>query len=318
MFVLEISKEHETLPVSEIIAIMEGEGIKFKFELKSPLMFFYSSTIDPVLERSSMVRWGGMLYKKIDDLNEIDIDLNGRTFMVRYKNFSGSRINSKEIEKEIGKRINGKVSFENPDEIIYVIEMDNTFAVRDVKNAKRDYMERIIEKRPFRSNTSLQSKLARTLVNMARVKRGMRIIDPFCGTGSIIMESSAMGLESIGIDRDPHMVHASMENLKHFNLKSQVYQGDFSEALKFEKFDAVITDPPYGRASSTYLESIENLYSRMFETFYKILKPRGHVSLFLPKKSLSFFAMEKFKVVEMHKINVHRSLVRFLTVFERL
>ncbi len=318
MFVLEISKEHETLPFSEIMAILEGEGIRFKFEVKCPLMFIYSSTIDPVLERSSMARWGGFFYKKIENFDEINIDMKEKTFMVRYRNYFKKIKNSKEIENEIGKRIKGKVSFDNPDEIVYVIEMDDIFIVRNVKNAKRDYVERIIEKRPFRSNTSLQSKIARTLVNMARVRRGMRIIDPFCGTGSIIMESSAMGIESIGLDKDPVMVHASIENLKQFNLEGKIYQGDFSEALKFEKFDAVVTDPPYGRASSTYLEPIENLYSRMFETFYKILKPKGHVSLFLPKKSLSFLTLEKFKLVEMHKINVHRSLVRFLTVLEKL
>jgi len=318
MFVVELSKEHETLPLSETIAIMEGESIDFSFELKYPIVFINSNSIDPVIERASMARWAGIFYKDIKNFDEIEMDLDGKTFMVRYRNFSKYDKDTREIEREIGKKINGIVSLENPQEMIYFIEMDNMFIVRNVRNVNREFMKRVIEKRPYRTNTSLQPKIARLLVNMARVKKGMRIIDPFCGTGSIIMESASMGIESVGMDRDPEMVHASIENLKYFNLNAEIYQGDFSEAINFEEFDAVVTDPPYGRASSTYYEPLEKLYSRMFDTFYKILKPNGHVSLFLPKKSLSFPALDRFRIIEMHKINVHRSLVRFLTVFEKL
>ena len=47
------------------------------------------------------------------------------------------------------------------------------------------------------------------------LKRG-RIIDPFCGTGGILIEAADMKMEAVGIDVSARMVENSIGNLKNF------------------------------------------------------------------------------------------------------
>ena len=76
------------------------------------------------------------------------------------------------------------------------------------------------------------------------------MLDPFCGTGGILIEGADMDLNIIGQDIDSKMVEASLKNLKYFGFEGRILEGDISEIDKIEKIDVVVTDPPYGHSSS--------------------------------------------------------------------
>jgi tRNA (guanine10-N2)-dimethyltransferase len=75
------------------------------------------------------------------------------------------------------------------------------------------FKERSTE-RPFvTSGISLSSRLARVLVNIAGVSKGQVLLDPFCGSGTILGEALLKGADCIGIDRNHGSVERTKKNL---------------------------------------------------------------------------------------------------------
>lgn len=75
----------------------------------------------------------------------------------------------------------------------------------------------------------LPPKLAQILVNLATngAKNG-RLLDPFCGTGTILQEALLMGYNAYGSDLSPKMVSYSAENLAWLSQKDTSALPQFS------------------------------------------------------------------------------------------
>jgi tRNA (guanine10-N2)-dimethyltransferase len=89
------------------------------------------------------------------------------------------------------------------------------------------------------------------MCNIAEVKPNHLVLDPFCGGGSILCEASLLGARVMGVDMNWKLLSGSKKNLldqgvHHFSL----LQGD-SRYLPIKYCDRIVTDPPYGRSSST-------------------------------------------------------------------
>lgn len=123
--------------------------------------------------------------------------------------------------------------------------------------------ERTAPKRPYFKPISLDPRVARAMANLA-CPDGGALLDPFCGTGGILMEGLGSGLQVFGSDADSRMVWGSRENLewgqKHTTLSTpngcgepEVRRGSATalEALWGDEapFDGFAFDPPYGRNS---------------------------------------------------------------------
>jgi len=75
------------------------------------------------------------------------------------------------------------------------------------------FKERSME-RPFvTSSISLSSRLARLLVNISGVTKGQVLLDPFCGSGTVLGEALLKGADCIGVDRNHGTVERAKENL---------------------------------------------------------------------------------------------------------
>lgn len=116
--------------------------------------------------------------------------------------------------------------------------------------------------RPFNHPTSLHPRLARCLVNLANSKE---ILDPFCGSGGLLIEAGLIGLKTFGYDIDDIMLKRAKANLEFFEVKN--FKIEKNDALKVnQKFEAMVTDLPYGKNSKvsnmekTFLEFLENSY----------------------------------------------------------
>ncbi len=101
---------------------------------------------------------------------------------------------------------------------------------------------------------TLPAKLSRVMVNLAAVPRSMEIVDPFCGSGSILLEAAKLGHPVIGYDIDKKAVAAAQQKLSSF--KSTVKSQDACTLT--QKFKAIVTDLPYGK--STSVNSLISLY----------------------------------------------------------
>lgn len=178
-----------------------------------------------------------------------------------------------------------------------------TFAVQPFKELSyRDYG------RPCRDATSgmLPPKLAQIMINLSGAKTKDIILDPFCGSGTILTEAMLMGFQNlIGSDISIKAIEDTKENIewirKNYGLRIMNYKLYNKNAIEISKFiernsvDKIITEPYLGPQRGNFdviktkkecrkasLSGLEALYSKSLAEFKKILKPNGRVVMVWP------------------------------------
>ena len=174
-----------------------------------------------------------------------------------------------------------------------------TLAVQAFKElSKRDYG------RPARDDQSgmLPPKLAQIMINLSRSKNQennkMTILDPFCGSGTVLTESMLMDYQNlIGSDLSKKAINDTEQNIKWTEINYQLsiinYQllhqsaTELSKLIKPKSVDAIITEPYLGPQRGEFnieqtIKELEKLYSQSLFEFQKILKPDGCVVMIWP------------------------------------
>ncbi|OGL67319.1 hypothetical protein A2856_01330 [Candidatus Uhrbacteria bacterium RIFCSPHIGHO2_01_FULL_63_20] len=175
-----------------------------------------------------------------------------------------------------------------------------TEAVQDFEAwSKRDFG------RPSRDAKSgmLPPKLARLMVNLSGVQpEGSAILDPFCGSGTILMEAALMGSKAvIGSDISKKAVAdtgRNMEWMRHAfpdtkKVRVSVYEtpAEKVDAFVKETVDAIVTEtflgPPLRReANAAAIRKSVNDLMRIVEPSLKamagVLKPDGKMVIAFP------------------------------------
>jgi len=172
-----------------------------------------------------------------------------------------------------------------------------TCAVQEFEDySARDYG------RPIRDlvSGSLPPKLAQIMINLAQASQSAVILDPFCGSGTILQEAILMGYKNVvGSDKSDKAVEDTKKNLewlgKKFeirNSKFEVLQSEVGQiSSKVKKVDAIVTEPYLGPAlrggeSREQIEKtvseLESLYLTAFAEFAKVLSPSGRIVIIFP------------------------------------
>ena len=172
---------------------------------------------------------------------------------------------------------------------------------------------------PFFSPISLHPKLARALVNLSSIKKDETLLDPFCGTGGILLEAGLIGAKIIGSDIEDKMTEGCKKTLNFYKIKNyDLHCSDIGDIGSYiDKVDAIVTDLPYGKSTTTRGEKIDNLYLRAFESMSKLLKKGRKAVVGISNKDYLSIGKKYFSLVEEHDFKVHRSLNRNFAVFEQ-
>ena len=152
------------------------------------------------------------------------------------------------------------------------------------------------------------------MVNLSNSAKGDKVIDPFCGTGGILIEIADMQLEAIGIDILRKMVENSVGNLNHYNLKGVIIKGDI-ENIKNYNFKAIVTDPPYGLSTTTKGEGVKELMSRSMKIFTKIMEKEQRIVMAVSNPKL--INTNDFTLIHKFEWYIHKSLTRYILVLEK-
>ena len=120
-------------------------------------------------------------------------------------------------------------------------------------------MERFnLKHRKFLGPTSMDAELSFVMTNFGQVQNGSVVLDPFVGTGSILLSCALRGAYCIGTDIDIRVLRGrSLEenifsNFDQFNLpRPEILRTDnafYSRHFRYHPpfYDAIICDPPYG------------------------------------------------------------------------
>ncbi|MDH7506568.1 MAG: TRM11 family methyltransferase [Candidatus Thermoplasmatota archaeon] len=330
----ELSKEHKTLPRSEVKSCLKSENISYNIVESNEDAFIVDADItnykirklaerlamtffiDKVLFISSTKKDILKQKEKISPLKEEG------SVAITYKNRS-ENINSKKIIAQIAEIYtqNKKVDLRNPDNEIRVLITDKKIYV-GLKKAQVNrtlFEKRKVQHRPFFSPISLHPKIAKTLVNLSEIRKNETLLDPFCGTGGILIEAGIIGARLIGSDIEKKMIDGCKKTLDFYGIKNyKLFCCDIGEIKKHVDFvDAVVTDLPYGKSTTTKGEEIINLYERAFENISKVLKEKRKAVIGLSNKKRISIGEKYLSLVEKHEFRVHKSLTRYFVVYQK-
>jgi tRNA (guanine10-N2)-dimethyltransferase len=240
---------------------------------------------------------------------------------IRCKNRSSS-IQSQEIIDCLGDIYtkNRLVNLTSPEIELRAIVTED-FAYIGIKKATLDvshFQKRRGHFRPFLLPITLHPKIARALVNLSGIKKQETLLDPFCGTGGILLEAGLLGVHIIGSDIDKKVIDGCRKNLEFYHLKNfTLFCADIGDISKHIcSVDAIVTDFPYARATTTKGEQLSKLYDRAFMNISQILKKNGRAVIGLSNQEILTIGEKYFSVIETFPIKSHRSLTRYFVVYK--
>lgn len=314
----ELSGENPTLPFAELNCI--GNILDERLQVavvESP---------DPEAAKRlamthSVLEYLGECPADLDSFRELLGDLAlvaDRPFAGRAKKVHGgcherNPCSQKEFERLIGTMISGPVSLDNPAiEFRAILSEDRCYFGRVLFHLDRaSYDERNPGKRDFFHPGVMMPRMARTLVNLSCAQSGDVLLDPFCGTGGILIESSILGARTIGSDFDPGMICGSRMNLP----GAELMLADATRLpFRDQSVDAVVTDFPYGQSVCIRKEStMDKLYDGALAEIRRILV-RKRRAVVVTHCDISAIAARHFAFIEQHEQRVHKSLTRHVLV----
>jgi len=169
--------------------------------------------------------------------------------------------------------------------------------------------------RPQRDDKSgmLPPKLAKMMFNLSQTDFNQTILDPFCGSGTVIQEAIFLGYKKIiGSDISDKAVSDTLNNLEWLKTKFRqdlagvkIFKQDVRELFKKiqrQSIDCIVTEPYLGpvRANSNLQDTsykkdqrskiqdpniiyeLSKLYLTAFEEFYKVLRKEGKIVVIFP------------------------------------
>lgn len=326
-FFFELSGESKDMPLAEAVRCIESETEDHEIVGSGPgylIASFPYEYLDTIADRIALTHSVGRYlgsYDPADTSNLSNSELPEGSFAIKAKRFQGlmKDVDSQKIIRDIGGLLSkhNTVNLKEPDTIVRMQMCDKIHLYIEEKVTDNDLLEkRKVGERPFFSPISLHPRYARALINLTGVKRGGTVLDPFCGTGGIVIEAAEMGMHAIATDFDEEMIIGCQENMEFYGLKLKDFETmDISDiAERFSDIDAVATDPPYGRSTKTGGENIDHIYDRAMHAIPKVLTPEGRAGIVLPH-TISCNTMELENVYAQY---VHGSLSRYYHIFHNI
>lgn len=151
------------------------------------------------------------------------------------------------------------------------------------------------------SDISISARLAKLLLNVSGVQKGETVLDPFCGSGTILMEALLLGANALGVDRDPVRIENSRRNLEWLRKTYQVEGRSFllkvGDATQLEKVipglqvDVVVSEPiflpridfaPSLEKARKLIKNSSRLYSEALYSIAGVIRKGGRVVLVVP------------------------------------
>lgn len=192
-------------------------------------------------------------------------------------------------------------------EIVLIIASDKilvgkTLAVQEFEEFKRRDFDR---PRKDKKSGIMPPKLARMMINISETDKNAFILDPFCGSGTIIGEAIYMGYKNItgsdiskkAIDNSRENINWIFSNFQHLNITDynlKIFESDvrrLRESLSPNCIHAIITEPFLGpplhrmpeenRIRSVFMD-LDRLYLDAFKTFSEIVVPQGKIVFIFP------------------------------------
>ncbi len=185
-------------------------------------------------------------------------------------------------------------------------------------------------------NTSF--RLVSIMINLLGLEKNKTIVDPFCGTGTFLIDGTIKGYNVIGIDNDNEMVKASNENVSwavsKFKLSRnyKIIKADSSKA-NFNA-DACVFEPYMGpflkkainlEKARAIVKELNNIYFNVFNNLSRNIPKKAKVVCILPdfktfdnkvvKVNREVYERNGFSLIDVNSINPELELLNPIPYF---
>lgn len=151
-----------------------------------------------------------------------------------------------------------------------------------VKDNRFDYRE---QKVPASINPVTSAIVMKAIEKW--LKPNAKVIDPFCGVGTMLIErSKAKGCSALtGVDIFNTAITAATRNSNLANVKIDLNTADILEFSTFDVFDEMITNMPFASKIGAH-DFDRDLYTKFINRIPKLVKPGGMAFLYTVEKNL--------------------------------
>ncbi len=181
------------------------------------------------------------------------------------------------------------VVFKSHIAITLAVTKPQELKTRDLGRPAVDYMK------------TISLRLAKILINLSGAKENSILLDPFCGSGTILQEALLLGCNVIGTDRDPESIRQAKLNLEWLKSKYPLKNSsrlNLVDARKLTLFvpiksiDAVATEPfmgPFIRKlpnlfqAKELVEELSLLYRSTLNQLSQVVKQGKKVVIVIPR-----------------------------------
>ncbi len=183
-------------------------------------------------------------------------------------------------------------------EILYVMTEEGMYIGYTINVTNANEMKKLDENRPYKDpKSSIPPKFAKIMIELLHLNQpyaSNRILDPFCGAGTILMFAHSQGIQTFGLDIDQTRIKGTKKNLKWLSkilenprkINPLNYKtGDIAKLAELfgeNKIDGIVTEPfllpfyrelpRYREVSSIMEKTVIPSYEKLFSEGSKVLK----------------------------------------------
>ncbi len=329
-YAFELSGEHESLPRSEALALVEAFSTRFsEIEFLEQCLIVEAEDLDvEVLGRRL-----AMTHRIIEVLAVCPADLESlaqaasglqlppKKYLIRARRIRDALPPADAVEREVGRILLARgyrADLSHPEMVLRAVITSGKIVLGQeaARTDRSSFEARRPHLKPFFHPGVLMPRMARALVNLTQVRAGETLLDPFAGTCGILIEACLIGVNGVGIEVQPSLVRGALCNLQ--GLDCSLLLGDAKRLPLHDcSIDASVLDTPYGRSAKIMAASKELLLKESLEELFRVIRPGRRMAIVADSSIEALIQGAGFVVLEKHTDRVHRSLTRQIFICGR-
>ncbi len=177
---------------------------------------------------------------------------------------------------------------------VFIEHEDAIVGIRFGQHAQHERLYKMVE-RPG----ALKPTVAAAMLRLVDVQAGQRLLDPCCGSGTILIEAALMGAAVQGGDNDPEAIKATRQNMKDATVQGEVEQWDARVLpLRDSSNKRIVTNLPWGRQTFVN-EDLGSFYHQVCAEMERIITDDGRIAILTSTPHLLKFSyLERIQSLE--------------------
>ena len=346
LFYALLSGLHASLPLAELRGILEALGHRYRLVEVLDQVAVYEAAAPSsrgVAWRAGLIHETGRVLAAteaeeaaileeslfIDWCSHVSPGDKVRVEMVRLKGYAKNQVpdnTARKLAEKIApllRSCGAEATPRSPTRLVHLLVTQGTAIIGLVedKQPKKLIESHRPQKRPFFHPGSLDPRLARLFINLARAAPPGPYLDPFCGTGGFAIEAQTLGIPTLCGELAQKLAIGAKKNTRAYpgdHLAENIQWDATRLPLRDNSAQSIGTDPPYGRSTSTRGKPLDQLLEQFLAEAARVLKPGKHIAYAAPhwaeNKATECTEKAGLRIIEKHYMKVHGSLTRVVVI----